>query len=80
MSSSNMALIPAINIVRILTIKSNSKYLHSLKILLNRTSRYTPAVTRVEECTKEDTGVSAAIAAGNHAENGIVLFLYKQIQ
>jgi hypothetical protein len=30
-----------------------------------------PAVTRVEEWTKEDTGVGAAIAAGNHAENGI---------
>ena len=30
-----------------------------------------PAVTRVEECTKEETGVGAAIAAGNQAENGI---------
>jgi len=25
----------------------------------------------VEECTNEDTGVGAAMAAGNHAENGI---------
>lgn len=32
---------------------------------------YTPAVTRVDEWTREDTGVGAAIAAGNHAEKGI---------
>jgi hypothetical protein len=31
----------------------------------------TPAVTRVDECTRADTGVGAAIAAGNHLENGI---------
>jgi len=31
----------------------------------------TPAVTRVDECTKADTGVGAAIAAGNQLENGI---------
>lgn len=28
-------------------------------------------MTRVEECTKAETGVGAAIAAGNHLENGI---------
>lgn len=33
--------------------------------------RNTPAVTKVEECTRADTGVGAAIAAGNHLENGI---------
>jgi len=32
--------------------------------------RNTPAVTSVEECTREDTGVGAAIAAGNHEEKG----------
>ena len=32
---------------------------------------YTPAVTRVEECTKAETGVGAAIAAGSQAEKGI---------
>lgn len=32
---------------------------------------YTPAVTRVDECTSDDTGVGAAIAAGSHAEKGI---------
>jgi hypothetical protein len=34
----------------------------------NRT--HSPAVTKVEECTKAETGVGAAIAAGSHAENG----------
>ena len=33
--------------------------------------RKTPAVTSVEECTRADTGVGAAIAAGSHLENGI---------
>ncbi len=28
-------------------------------------------MTRVEECTREDTGVGAAIAAGSQAEKGI---------
>lgn len=37
---------------------------------LNRNTKYTPAVTNVEEWTKEDTGVGAAIAAGNQAEKG----------
>ena len=36
-----------------------------------RINRYTPAVTRVEEWTKAETGVGAAMAAGNHAEKGI---------
>ena len=27
-------------------------------------------MTRVDECTKADTGVGAAIAAGSHLENG----------
>lgn len=36
-----------------------------------RIKTYTPAVTRVDECTKEDTGVGAAIAAGNQALKGI---------
>lgn len=31
----------------------------------------TPAVTSVDEWTKADTGVGAAIAAGNQLENGI---------
>jgi len=32
--------------------------------------RKTPAVTRVEECTRAETGVGAAMAAGSHLENG----------
>lgn len=36
----------------------------------NRINRYTPAVTSVEEWTRADTGVGAAIAAGSQAENG----------
>jgi len=32
--------------------------------------RNTPAVTKVEECTKALTGVGAAIAAGNQALKG----------
>ena len=31
---------------------------------------YTPAVTRVEEWTRAETGVGAAIAAGNQAQKG----------
>lgn len=30
----------------------------------------TPAVTKVDECTKAEIGVGAAIAIGNHAEKG----------
>lgn len=31
---------------------------------------YTPAVTKVDECTSAEIGVGAAMAIGNHAENG----------
>ena len=34
-------------------------------------SKNTPAVTRVDEWTKAETGVGAAIAAGSHLEKGI---------
>lgn len=37
----------------------------------NRIRRKTPAVTRVDEWTRADTGVGAAIAAGSHLEKGI---------
>ena len=43
---------------------------HSVPLELNRRSRYTPAVTKVEECTRALTGVGAAMAAGNHLLNG----------
>jgi hypothetical protein len=48
--------------------------LKTLKVLRNgknRIKRKIPAVTRVEECTRAETGVGAAIAAGSQAENGI---------
>lgn len=35
-----------------------------------RNNKYTPAVTKVDEWTKAEIGVGAAIAIGNHAENG----------
>lgn len=47
----------------------NSNLLLINEILRN--PRYTPAVTRVEECTKEETGVGAAIAKGSQALKGI---------
>lgn len=42
---------------------------------LKRISKYTPAVTSVEEWTSAETGVGAAMAAGSHAENGICALL-----
>jgi len=42
---------------------------------LRRIIKYTPAVTKVEECTKADTGVGAAIAAGSQIEKGICALL-----
>jgi hypothetical protein len=37
---------------------------------MTRISRYTPAVTRVDEWTSAEIGVGAAIAAGSQAEKG----------
>lgn len=71
-----MAIRPAINIVTVavsISLLLNSGDLD--KVGENRIRRKTPAVTRVEECTKADTGVGAAIAAGSHAENGICALL-----
>lgn len=41
-----------------------------LQILNDRINKKIPAVTRVEECTNEETGVGAIIAAGSHLLNG----------
>lgn len=38
--------------------------------MLNRNIRNTPAVTKVEEWTRAEIGVGAAMAMGSHAENG----------
>lgn len=72
-SHSWTATIPAIVAVnRDNTIKKNEK-LNSKT--LKRTSKYTPAVTSVEEWTSDETGVGAAIAAGNQEEKGICALL-----
>jgi hypothetical protein len=67
-SISKFALIPDINIVQTEII--NKINLTPIKFL-KRINKYTPAVTNVDEWTNEDTGVGAAIAAGNQAEKGI---------
>lgn len=58
------------NIVKIEIVKSRKLHLEFLikgSILI---SRMTPAVTNVDEWTREETGVGAAMALGNHAEKG----------
>ena len=70
-SISSIAAQPAINIVNApITINTVDILVPTNKIFI-RIKRYTPAVTRVDEWTKAETGVGAAIAAGNHAEKGI---------
>jgi hypothetical protein len=44
-------------------------------VILNRTNKKIPAVTKVDECTREETGVGAAIAAGSHDEKGTCALL-----
>jgi len=70
-SISNIAVNPAITIVNVpISISPTEIVVVDTNIFI-RINRYTPAVTRVEEWTKAETGVGAAIAAGNHAEKGI---------
>ncbi len=40
-----------------------------------RIIRYTPAVTKVEEWTRDETGVGAAMASGNHVQYGNMALL-----
>jgi hypothetical protein len=70
-SVSILAPIPAINIVKIAIIINGLLIPQKFRGWWNRIIKYTPAVTRVDEWTKADTGVGAAIAAGSQAENGI---------
>ena len=71
MSISNIAVNPAIIIVNVpININPVERTEVETNIFI-RISKYTPAVTRVDEWTKAETGVGAAIAAGNHAEKGI---------
>lgn len=80
MSHSNTADTPDINIVIRPTHISKVITLLLDKINSNRTNKYTPAVTKVDEWTKADTGVGAAIAAGNQAEKGIwALFVHVEM-
>lgn len=70
-SCSKLAPSPAINIVTDAISRSVFWVILSISLSLIRIRRYTPAVTSVEEWTRAETGVGAAIAAGNQAENGI---------
>ena len=45
----------------------------------NRITRKTPAVTKVDEWTKAETGVGAAMAAGSQAEKGSWALLVKEL-
>lgn len=71
-SFSKLAPSPAINRVRT---EINNKVLRKAFEVdrngKNRITRNTPAVTRVDEWTKAETGVGAAMAAGSHLEKGI---------
>lgn len=70
-SHSAIALYPAISIVIEAINKSDGQnQFDCIKDEENRIKRKTPAVTRVEECTRALTGVGAAIAAGSQLENG----------
>lgn len=72
MSHSIIALYPAISMVidAIIRRKGENQAVF-VKYGRNRIRRNTPAVTKVDECTKALTGVGAAIAAGSHGEKGI---------
>lgn len=70
-SCSAKATVPAINIViEDMISKIWQKFGKEYRNGWKRYRRKTPAVTRVEEWTRAETGVGAAIAAGSHDENG----------
>lgn len=50
----------------------------NLRFSKNRSKTTTPAVTRVEECTKAEMGVGAAIAIGSQKEKGYCALFVKQ--
>jgi hypothetical protein len=77
-SFSKSAINPAKIIVTIPLINNIIKAeLFSIKNLENRTTKNTPAVTSVDECTREEIGVGAAIAAGNQFLKGNWALLVK---
>ena len=69
-SNSKFAPSPAINIGNPET-NNKSTFNQYLKEGLKRINKYTPAVTKVEECTKAETGVGEAAVTGNQKEKGI---------
>jgi len=71
MSVSNVAPNPAMSIVRQEEISKMEHIVLFKNMLWKRISKKTPAVTNVDEWTRADTGVGAAIAAGSQAEKGI---------
>ena len=68
---------PAINEVNKPPSKSNNKKLQLSKKRKYRKIKNTPAVTRVLLCTKEDTGVGAAIARGSQLQKGYCALFVK---
>jgi len=68
-SDSKMAQMLEISIVKIPVMKIKYKELSFIKSN-KRNIKNTPAVTKVEEWTSEETGVGAAIAKGSHLEKG----------
>lgn len=61
---------PALIIVKVLTNNMGICKLLYNNILFIRIIKNTPAVTKVEEWTRADTGVGAAIASGSQTLNG----------
>lgn len=76
MSFSAIADNPAMSIVKEAVMRIRGlKSLNLLREGKKRMRRNTPAVTRVEEWTRAETGVGAAMAAGSQEENGICALL-----
>lgn len=70
---------PKIKVNKPINIKSSFKNLLN-QGALKRNSKYKPAVTKVLECTKEDTGVGAAMAAGSQLQKGKIALFVKDIE
>lgn len=71
MSHSVVEFILAITRVIILIVKIVVVAVEYFSVCSNRINMKIPAVTKVDEWTRAEIGVGAAIASVNHAENGI---------
>lgn len=78
-SASKLATQPAANIVNKPALSTKGWRLVCVIKELNRITKNTPAVTKVDECTKAETGVGAAMAAGNQAEKGSCALLVNDL-